>query len=166
MATSIGRFNTNSKPNQPYLVDLVTLDSLIFQSIPTDMEYDPSSSFATLESPGRNNPLYHYTGSEDTITFEISWYANDPTREDVISKCKWVESLTKNDGFDAKPHDVQFIFGVMFKYSVFKVVHAPFRMGLFSREFGMLPQIAKQSVTLKRVTEVNQPLERILDFRY
>lgn len=143
------------RDNQPYLVDLVTLEKLHFQTIPERIDYQSESSFATLESPGRNNPLYHYTGSEDIISFTITWYGNHYGLQDVIRKCKWLMSLSRSDGYRASIHPCKLIFGEMFKNSKYIVTAAPFGLREFDRVFGMFPRWAEQQVTLKKISETN-----------
>lgn len=145
----------NQKPSQPYIVDLVTLEKLFLQTIPLELDINPDANWIAIASPGRNNPQYQYVGSEDTISFDISWYANDVGREDVLHKCKWLESLTKNDGYDNKPHHIKFIFGRLFRSSKFIVASASYKLSLFNRDFDMLPGLAIQSVTLKRISDQN-----------
>ena len=144
----------SQRSNQPYLVDLITLEKLAFQTIPPKIDADSGSVFAALESPGRNNPLYHYTGSEDILQFDLSWYANHESRQDVIRKCKWVYALTKSDG-DLGIHPVKLIFGDLFKNSKFIVTSALYSVSNFDREFGMMPRKATQSITLRKITETN-----------
>lgn len=146
------------------LVDLVSGEKLHFQGLPNQIEINPEASWATIKPFGRNNPHYHFTGSEDTITFEVSWYAEEENRQDVIEKCKWLESLTKADGYTAGPHPVALIWGTMFRSYKFIVFSAPYTMSLFSKEHGMLPQLATQTITLKRVTEKNLTLSEVIKF--
>lgn len=152
-------FSKIIRVNQPFIIDLKTFERLILQNIPNELNYDPNSTFVSLESPGRNNPLYHYTGSEDTLSFTLTWYADESNRQDVITKCKWIESLSKNDGFDNRPSPIKFIWGDLFKQSTFIVAHAPYKMKNFNREFGLLPTGATQELTLKRIT--SQSLSKV-----
>lgn len=152
------------KLNQPFILDLVTLQKLYFQTIPTVIDINPDSKFVAIESPGRNNPLYQYTGSEDSIDFGLTWYCDDESRMDVILKCKWLEALTKNDGYDNKPHIVQLIFGDLFRDSKFIVEKAPYSIGRFNREFKMLPCYAEQKITLKRISTTNLKRTEILKY--
>lgn len=154
----------DARPNQPFFLDLITLQRLYFQSIPSAIDINPDSKFVAIESPGRNNPLYQYTGSEDTIEFTLTWFCNDESRKDVILKCKWLEALTKNDGYDNKPHTVQLIYGDLFKDSKFIVEKAPYTIGRFNREFNMLPRYAEQKITLKRISSTNLKRTEILKY--
>lgn len=156
------KWQKEQKPNQPVLIDLVNLERLYFQTIPTEIEYDPKTEWATLPSIGRNSPFYQYTGAEDTITFTVSWYSRDKDRKDVLSKCKWLESLSKPDGYENGVHPVQLIFGTMYKDSKWIVYSAPYRLRLFNRQIDMLPQLATQEITLKRISDINP---RTQDYR-
>lgn len=148
--------------NQPYILDLVTKNRLFFQTIPLELNYNPESSWVAIAAAGRNNPTYHYTGSEDTLSFMITWYAATEGRADVIRKCKWLESLSKNDGYDNQPHSVQCIFGDLFKEAKWIVFSAPYKLAMFNRQIGMLPQLATQEITLKRITVTNRTRRDIL----
>lgn len=159
-----GTVNQTIKPNQPYILDLVTRERLIFQNVPTELTYDPDSRWLAVASPGRNNPIYHYLGSEDTLSFTLSWYSDDTNKQDVLTKIKWLESLGKNNGYDEKPHLLQCVWGDMFrdaKWIMFK--SGPARMSLFDRTAGMMPKLATQDITLKRVVELNRSRTNILD---
>lgn len=151
-----GKFNkTEGRKNQPVFVNLVTLERLYFQNIPGELDYDPNTSWAILPSLGRNSPLYQYTGAEDTLKFNLSWYSDEATRQDVIKKCKWLEAMSKPDGYDNPVPECQLIFGELFSDAKWIVFAAPFKMSNFNREKGMLPQLATQEVTLKRVSTKN-----------
>lgn len=149
-----------------FILDLITNEKLELQFIPHELDYDPDSKFEPIASMGRNNPLYHYTGSEDTLTFEIDWHSNsDPTsRTDVITKCKWIEALTKNDGFNGPPHPIKLIWGggqvgldptLLFRDANWLITKAPYKLKNFHRKYSMLPVQAIQSLTLKKITETN-----------
>lgn len=150
------------KPNQPVIIDLVTLERLYLQCIPRELEIDPSARWVVIESVGRNNPFYQFTGSEDTIKFNLSWYCDSAERTDVLKKVKWLESLTKNDSYDGAPHPIKFIFGDMFKASTFIVKRAAYKLTNFNREFNMMPGLAFQEIELCRVTDTNLKREDIL----
>lgn len=158
----VAGISSNQKLNQPYLVDLVTLERLVFQSIPTSIKYNPESNFQAVASAGRNNPKYQYIGSEDILSFNLSWYAEVDAKTDVIQKLKWLESLTKNNGYDEKPHLVQFSFGDMYRDSKWLVTAAPYEISLFDRVDGMFPKLATSELTLKRVTIINRTRTDIL----
>lgn len=147
------------------LVDLVSGERLHFQGLPNELNITPETSWATIKPFGRNNPHYHFTGSEDTIEFEVSWYAEKADKSDVIEKCKWVESLTKADGYEGGPHHVSFIFGDLFKTAKWIVFAAPYVISLFDKANGMRPTLATQTITLKRITDNNLKLRDVLNWR-
>lgn len=150
-----GTDSNSQKQNQPVIVDLVTLERLTLQTVPAEVTVDIKSEWVALTSLGRNIPGYQFSGSEETLSFEITWYADEESRQDVIKKCKWLTSLSLADGYDKEPHPVQLIFGELFKDSKFIVSDASYKLGLFDRPTGMLPHIATQTVTLKKIAENN-----------
>lgn len=150
------------KDNQPFIVDLVTFEKLFFMGLPEELEYNPEANWVAVAPPGRNLPLYQYTGGEDTLIINLSFYSLDSSREDVLRKCKWLSSLSRNDGYAKKPHLVSLSFGNMFKTSKWIVYSAPYKLRLFNRQFGMLPELATLELTLKKVSEVNVKRSEIL----
>jgi hypothetical protein len=166
--------------NKLYILDKVTGEYLEIQFVPLEISYNPESKFIPIASPGRNNALYHYTGSEDTLSFTLDWHSIDTNREDVIQKCRWMEALTKNDGLALPPHYVSLIWGQSIssdsrpRVSLFGdseidntwlVVSAPYRLSLFHGEYNMLPIQAYQEVTLKRVVPYSRSRDLILGVR-
>lgn len=152
--------------------------------VPREVQYNPQSNFVGIASFGRNNPYYQFTGSEDTVTFEIDWFAQENHREDVLFKCRWLEALTKGDGYKSRPHRCMIIWGantdqygegdkLFGEKTRWLLVSAPyslteFNRGYMDRETGefvnthMLPQQAVQQVTFKRLAETNRTTLDIL----
>jgi len=130
--------------------------SLVIQTIPSKLEYEVNSNFATIASIARNNPFYHYTGSEDVITFDIDWFAEQEDLTDVLSNCRWLESLTKANGYDFQPHRVSLSWGDIFRpEDIWLITKASYIMGGFDNTQSLLPHIAKQQVEMKRITKTN-----------
>lgn len=146
------------------------------QNVPEKFDVNPKSNLVAISTPGRNNPFYNYTGSEDELNFELSYYANEESRGDVIEKCKWLEAMSKNDGFKARLKRVMIIWkghkdspdngGDLFQFSEWLVKSAPYNLSSFHPQYGMLPTLAKQTVTLVKVTDYNLTTEKISDRRY
>lgn len=143
-------------------------DSIELPFVPRELSYQPTSKFVGIATMGRNNPHYHFTGSEDSLQFDIDWFSNQDDRKDVINSCRWIEALTKADGYKSPPHRVRLRWGnsdLLFADSVWLVTEAPYTLSDFVKSYrnkdgnivkvGMLPQQAYQKVTLKRVTNDN-----------
>lgn len=143
------------KDNQPYILDTESGEWLFLQGLPMELRMEGESSFNAIKAMGRNNPLYQFTGSEDTLKFNISWYANEEDKQDVLRNCQWLYSKTKNDGFKKPPPLLNLRFGVMFRKSKWILVSANYTMRVFDRESGMVPRLASQELEFKRVKEEN-----------
>ena len=59
---------------------------ITIQNRPNELNGNPQSAWGSVKSMGRNNPFMMYTGGEDTISFDVSWYVSDPNnRKEVIT---------------------------------------------------------------------------------
>lgn len=147
-----------------------------FPFVPLSLEYNIESSFVGIASPGRNNPFYQYTGSEDTITLNIDWFSDLESRVDVIQSCRRIEALTKADSYDEPPHRVILSWGkdnIMFDGVIWLVVSANYVLSDFTRAYRnlsgdikplhMLPQQARQEVKLKRLVTKNLSSAQIMN---
>lgn len=126
--------------------------------VPKELSINPDSSFKTIASMGRNNPFYHFTGSEDSIEFEIDWFAQEESRLDVIRNCKLIESWSKNDAYNNPPPAVILHWNSKLfssELSLWLITAAPYRLKDFQAHRSMLPQQAYQQITMKRVTLQN-----------
>jgi hypothetical protein len=143
-------------------MDTRTQESLVLQYVPKELDYVPASEFQAIMTFGRNNPRYHYTGSEDTITFELDWHADEEAKNDVIRKCRWIEALTKNDNYNNPPPPILFKWGDVFNSDdLWLVTSAPYKWSNFDKTAGMRPKQAYQTITLKRITTSNRSYEQI-----
>lgn len=150
-----------------YIYDLETNEKIKIQFVPQELDYKPESNFVAIASMARNNPLYHYVGSEDTLEFTLDWFAREESREDVIRNCKKLEALTKNDSFGRDPHPVKLIWNSkLFSDAQWLVVAAPYKLSLFQAHRSMLPQQAIQTITLKRITEGNTSIQTIRNINF
>jgi len=135
--------------------------------IPKELNWNTESNFVAIKPVGRNNPKYHYTGSEDRLEFDIDWHSYNNKRDDVIRKCRLIESLSKNDGYENPPHRVILHWSnrdYLFRDIHFIVLSAPYKMTQFSKASysngniisnGMLPIQATQKIVLGRITDHN-----------
>lgn len=166
--------------------------SLVIQNRPDILRVEPAATWAAVKSMGRNNPFYFYTGGEDTITFDISWYSVDEDhRDDVVNKCRLLESWTRANGYSASPPTLRIQWGDsgLFEDDLFILAAAPYELTHFqnasrmmrrrydndpdtgqritntvSRPYNLklLPNCATQTLTFKRVTKNNRTWEEII----
>lgn len=135
--------------------------------IPKEINWNSTSNFVGIKPIGRNNPKYHFTGSEDQVEFEIDWHSFDIDREDVIRNCRVLEALSKGDGYNNPPHRVLLQWGwedILFRDVIFIVIAAPYKLNRFNKgqldngevvSTALLPIQATQKVTLARITSHN-----------
>lgn len=148
------------------------------QNRPGQVEINPETNWATIKSMGRNNPMYHYTGAEDTISFNISWYCdNKENLMEVLAKCRLLESWSKANGYTQAPPILEIIWGSRDYYneptaSIFngqyfilwsakytlhniRMPHPSYTQDIENTYPGLYPQTATQELVFKRVTDHN-----------
>lgn len=144
-------------------------DTLHLQFVPQEVQFTPENRLIAIASPGRNTPFYHYTGAEDTLEFTIDWVSEEDGKEDVIAKCRWLEAMSKNDGYLNKPAYVMIGWGregKLFRDIAWVIEKAPYKLQNFNRGYkdpttqsfvgtSLLPIQAYQQLTLKRVDSQN-----------
>lgn len=150
------------------------LELVELQWIPKTISYKPQNKLVALASVGRNNPFYHYGGSEDSLEFTIDWFfTNDLSREKALKNARWVESLSKTNGYESGLHRIKLIWGTSGIYAndLWLIAEAPYELSnwvdnglemvkanskyLKIKQFGLLPQSVTQDILLKRVTQFN-----------
>lgn len=156
------------------------------QNRPTTIDFRGETTWATIKSMGRNTPMYHYTGSEDVIQFNISWYCNDPDNpEEVLYKCRLLESWTKSNGYQAGPPLLKISFGTshIFEDHIYILTSATYSLNNFrnlsrKREYQGLqpvqelqnlkltPSTATQELIFKRVSAYSLSHNDILPQSY
>jgi hypothetical protein len=148
---------------------------IVLQNRPDKIEFKGETTWASIKSMGRNTPMYHYTGSEDTVQFNISWYCDDPDNpEEVLTKCRLLESWTKSDGYSKAP-PILFIewgnsgmFGSKDSDTTQKYILISATYTLMNFNYGYakstgslpssgkaLPRVATQELIFNRVSETN-----------
>lgn len=144
--------------------------------VPRELRYSMASRFVGIATIGRNNPYYQFTGSEDTLEFEIDWFSEIKNREDVITNCRWLESLTKSNAYNDTPHRITLVWGnnnKLWRNDIWIVTSANYVLSDFVRGYkesrdsefvntNLLPQQARQQIVLKRVASINRTTEDIL----
>ena len=161
-----------SKHNQIIIINTNTspATSIILQNRPTTIQVNNMSYWVSVKSMGRNNPFMMYTGGEDSIQLEISWFVDDPdNRNEVLTKCRLLESWSKADGYSASPPTLKISWGNanIFENDIFILESAPYQLSNFQSytrphnqsmvsDIGLAPQCATQTLVFKRVTPNNR----------
>ncbi len=157
-----------------------TYQYLILQNRPPELEFQGETSWAAIKSFGRNVPMYHFTGAEDKIQLQISWFCNDPERPwEVIQKCRLLEAWSKSNGYAAGPPILQLDWGGsgLFDNAYFILTSATyilkqFRDGYIDRRSSeniewkdgkLYPMAATQELIFSRVSSTNPLHSTIYD---
>ena len=144
-----------------YLVALTTLDRLDIQFVPDKLSISRNPTIANIQVVGRNNPVYHYISGDTNLNLELDFHAMQEDREDVITKCKWLEHLAYNDGYRKEPQKIKLVFGSIFKDEVWIVKKVNYTLQNFHKPSDFLPQQAYVSLELGLDPDANLVWEDI-----
>jgi len=139
-------------------------DYITIPTIPNEIEHASESSLQALASFGRNNPFYQYTGSEDTLSFTIDFYSKVASKDDVIYWCRWLEAMSKADGYKGGLHRILLKWGKadrLFVGSTWFISKANYKMSNFQVHKSLLPAQAFMDITLVRVVDHNRTTPEI-----
>jgi hypothetical protein len=154
---SIIIYNLNSSP----------YEYIEIQNRPDKVEYRGETSWASIKSMGRNTPMYHYTGAEDIIQINVSWYCDDKDNpKEVINKCRLLETWTKSDGYVKAPPVLRIQWGRadIFADQNFILTSATYTLSnfrdLYKKDGELIdgklyPMVATQELIFKRVSATN-----------
>lgn len=121
---------TNGDP-QPFIA---------LQIRPSEIEAKPETSWAAIKSMGRNTPMYHYLGAEDSIQINTSWYMPKMPGEPgfnpywVINQCRRLKSWAMANGYTAGPPVIRIEWGRadIFRDELWILTSATYHLGNFS----------------------------------
>ena len=138
-----------------YIVIVRTLERMEIQFMPGELPISRSADLAQLKIVGRNLPKPHYTGGDTSMSLNLSFYAEEESREDVIAKCRWLEALTANDGYTAPAEVVKLVWGRLFREELWVVKSVKYTLKQFERSQGYLPTLATADVDFMQVSKTN-----------
>ena len=140
-----------------YITALKSLEKLEVQFLPKEIQFGRKVEYGEVVIVGRNNPLYHFSGGSNDFSLELDFLATTETREDVIERVKWLESLTANDGFSKPPEKVKVTFGKLFKPNeVWLITEFSYKLSGFKSAYDFLPTQAIANVTFSLDPDENR----------
>ena len=149
------------------------------QNRPLSFDFRGETTWATIKSMGRNTPMYHYTGSEDIVQFNVSWYCDDPDNPaEVLTKCRLLESWSKSNAYQAAPPILQIQWGNSdtFEGHYYILTSATYSLSNFRNasrqrmrgsvdireDLNLYPATATQELIFKRVSSYSLSYEDIV----
>lgn len=113
---------------------------IALQIRPNIIESKAETSWATIKSMGRNLPMYHYLGGEDTLQINTSWYLKGIPGEPgfnpywVVNQCRLLKSWSMANGYTASPPIIyiQWGRGDIFQGELWILHSATFHLSNFS----------------------------------
>ena len=162
---------------QIYNISSDPITYLELQTYPEKVSFQGESTWAVINSMGRNTPMYHFTGAESIIQMNISWFCDDPANPaDVLAKCKLLEAWSKGNGYISAPPILKLNWGdsELFKDELFILTAATYELSNWrgtakqydrkTKELvlpkgyvdtNLLPAMATQELIFRRVSATN-----------
>lgn len=179
----LSKRSQNHNRNEVFIFNLNGVNGnyqyITLQNRPSELEYQGETSWAAIKSFGRNVPMYHFTGAEDKIQLQISWFCNDPDQPwEVVQKCRLLEAWTKSNGYTAGPPVLQIDWGGsgLFDNAYFILKSATYILKQFRdgymdrrdpnaewRDGKLYPMAATQELIFSRVSSTNPTYSTIYD---
>lgn len=100
---------------------------------PEEIKWEALSQWAIIPAMSRNNPHYHYTGGEDTLTFMLDWYAFDSAREEALKRASIVKSWSRANAYSNRPPAILLYMGGLFTNHRWVIKSANYSMSLFMK---------------------------------
>lgn len=166
-----------------YNTSATPYEYIVLQTRPLQVDFKGETSWATIKSMGRNTPIYQYTGAEDTLQFNISWFSTDLNNPDeVVNKCRLLELWSKSNGYLTAPPVLNIQWGNNSDYHMlvnhdYILISATYSLKNFNNgarvkiknsneweqhNLNLWPSIATQELVFKRVSSHNLGYEDIL----
>lgn len=140
----------NTTEGKLYFTALRSLEKLEIQFVPKELAINRGINVAAIAVVGRNNPFYHYTGGTTGLVFDLDFHAEEENLNDVIRKCKWLESLCYSNSMSEPPEQVKLTWGDLFKKGeVWMVKGFSYKLSMFDPSKGMLPRQAYANIALE-----------------
>lgn len=143
---------------QIYNISSDPITYLDLQTYPEKVSFQGESTWAVINSMGRNTPMYHFTGAESIIQLNISWYCDDPANPaDVIAKCKLLEAWSKGNGYISAPPILKLNWGdsELFKDELFILTAATYELSNWRGSVKQYDRKTKELVLPKGYVDTN-----------
>jgi hypothetical protein len=117
-------------------------ESLEFQFVPPELNWERSGNWVNVPIVGRNNSKKHLTGGEDRLSFTLdfnSLYEDDKAL--CIQKLTFLQSLTMTDGYSGPARNVKVAWGQsdLFRHKIWIVRRVGGKMSLFHGDYDFNP---------------------------
>lgn len=141
---------------------------IALQIRPNTAEARAETSWAALKSMGRNTPMYHYLGAEDTLQINTSWYLKgkpgDPGFNPywVVNQCRLLKSWSMANGYVTSPPVlyIEWGRGDIFQGELWILSSATYHLANFSDKV----VVKRNEFSLLKNGEIPQKEIELLDF--
>lgn len=141
---------------------------IALQLRPYEIESKAETSWAAIKSMGRNTPMYHYLGAEDTIQFNTNWFMKGKPGTPgfnpywVINQCRKLKAWSMANGYTASPPVLYIQWGRadIFKDELWILTSATYHLTNFSDKV----VVKENTFNLKNNSGIPEKHVKLLDF--
>lgn len=156
------KIRTQTGDGRLYIIPERELENRIeIQFVIPELSWNRSASIQTINIVGRNNPLYQYTGGETSMSLQLDFYAQAEDRKDVITKCRYIESLAANNGYKNPPQRIRLVYGKLFRDEMWVIKSVKYKLSNFDKQYDFMPKQAYVDIDLALDTRNNLTTEDI-----
>lgn len=151
-----------------FIVELAPpFERLELMDIPDTVSVPRQVNNGVVAVPGRNNPIYQYTGGSDTMNLEMFFFTESEGGVDIESvtrKVNWLKSLTYADNVNQATRKVKIVWAgsSLFQDLEWVITSVTPEYQGFHSQYNYLPVFAK--VTLSFALAPDEDL-KLSDFR-
>jgi hypothetical protein len=130
-------------------------DALEIQFVPKEISMTNGGDSETVSIIGRNFPFYQYSNGERTLKFDIEFYSDTDTRDDVMQKIRKLEGWAMNETFEKGKTILLLKFGGLFsqsKWIIKKAINST--ISDFDSDFNVNPRRAKIEIELAQYVPI------------
>ena len=132
---------------QSYILGLQNYDRVELQYIPNEIKGNRTPNYSKFNPSGRGNPIYHYTGGEESFSMQFSMTTQNSDRTDVLAKLQKLLTFTYNDGDKIPPQFVKLFFGDVSRDERLIITNIQFNQSLFNPNHDFHPDMAIIDIT-------------------
>jgi len=120
-----------------------------------DFGWDRNARIVSHQVAGRNMESLHFVGGSKTMDLVMDFVPEIESREDLLYKVSWLESLTYNEGFKSPPPRIRLLFGGVIEEQLWVVQKVTPKLSLFNRQHDLRPSLGYVAIHLIRWAEYN-----------
>lgn len=116
-----------------YIIEVDTLESFECQLMPNSFSENVQIDINKIKTISRTNPFIGYSGTQETISFDLQMYSDEESRKELHRKINWIKGLAYPDKRDGKPSRLRIVWGELLNKYTFALQSCEIKKSNFSK---------------------------------